>query len=184
MSVQEHTLKIRVFGIGGQGIQFSLKTLGYAATIEGKYASTYSSYGAEVRGGPVLGDIVISEEDIVNPYFKHPNVAYIIHPKSNFSNINLKHVNICIADNTLRQILPATGNRIFLPILENAYDVGGLQYSSIIAISTLCVVGVVSKDSLLSSLKSLGKLDEGNIMAIERGIQMSMEHNIRELWKY
>ena len=45
--------KIRICGLGGQGIILAGEILGLAAIIEGKYATQMRSYGSEARGSTV-----------------------------------------------------------------------------------------------------------------------------------
>jgi len=59
--------EIKLVGVGGQGIRTSGSILGLAATIDGKNATHWQSYGAETRGGPSVSEIVTSDEKIDYP---------------------------------------------------------------------------------------------------------------------
>ncbi|MCS7117011.1 MAG: 2-oxoacid:acceptor oxidoreductase family protein [Nitrososphaerales archaeon] len=65
MHSKEYSIKMA--GVGGQGIRIAGIVLGTAATIEGKYASHWPSYGVETRGGPSISDVIISDNRIVYP---------------------------------------------------------------------------------------------------------------------
>lgn len=55
-------------GFGGQGVLTAGMILINAAAAHGKEVSWTSSYGAEMRGGTASCTVVISDEEIGNPY--------------------------------------------------------------------------------------------------------------------
>ncbi|MFX1511405.1 MAG: 2-oxoacid:acceptor oxidoreductase family protein [Promethearchaeota archaeon] len=71
-------IKIRIAGIGGQGIKFAGEILGEAATLNNYYATQRVSYTAAARGGPVHTDIIISDEPIHNPILETPDILCIM----------------------------------------------------------------------------------------------------------
>lgn len=58
---------IIISGYGGQGIMLSGNILCKAAILEGKFATFFPSYGAEVRGGAAKCQTLISDEYIGSP---------------------------------------------------------------------------------------------------------------------
>ncbi len=75
-------LRLRISGIGGQGIVFAGRLLAQAMAEEGKEVALRYAYGAEVMGTPVHSELVIAEEAILSPYFREAQVAVILHPKA------------------------------------------------------------------------------------------------------
>jgi len=75
-------LRLRLSGIGGQGIVFAGRLLAHALLDTGKHVALRYSYGAEVMGTPVHSEIVISSEPILCPYFRDADVAVVLHPRA------------------------------------------------------------------------------------------------------
>ena len=53
-----------IAGFGGQGILFAGKVLANAFMLAGKNVTWYPCYGAEMRGGTVNCEIVISDNEV------------------------------------------------------------------------------------------------------------------------
>ncbi len=60
-------IEIRLCGSGGQGAILASTILGESAILDGMNAAQTQSYGAEVRGAEVSGDVVISDDEIKYP---------------------------------------------------------------------------------------------------------------------
>jgi 2-oxoacid:acceptor oxidoreductase gamma subunit (pyruvate/2-ketoisovalerate family) len=57
-------IEIRFHGRGGQGAVIASKMLAYASFLDGKYAQSFPTFGAERRGAPVAAFVRISDEYI------------------------------------------------------------------------------------------------------------------------
>lgn len=164
-------LRIRIVGVGGQGVNLALRVLGLAVTSKGGYAAFHASYGAEVRGTPVVGDVVVSSTSVMNPYFKVPDVTLLIHPSA-LRALGEPPRLLLVADEAA-QLQPTPPCRVvWAPMLRTAYELGGLRRSSMIALGVLSGLGVVDVDALLDTLASLGLLDDANAKAVEAGKAM------------
>ncbi|MGB9757109.1 MAG: 2-oxoacid:acceptor oxidoreductase family protein [Candidatus Bipolaricaulaceae bacterium] len=75
-------LRLRLSGIGGQGVVFAGRLLAQALFEEGKEIALRYAYGAEVMGTPVHSELVISDEPIICPYFHKADVAVVLHPRA------------------------------------------------------------------------------------------------------
>lgn len=75
-------LRLRLSGIGGQGIVFAGRLLAQAMLEAGKEVTLRYTYGAEVMGTPVHSELVIADEPILFPYFRKAQVAVILHPRA------------------------------------------------------------------------------------------------------
>lgn len=65
-----------IAGFGGQGVLFAGKVLANAFMFLGKNVTWYPCYGAEMRGGTVNCEIVISDEEVSSVHKE--NADYII----------------------------------------------------------------------------------------------------------
>ncbi|MDR1622684.1 MAG: 2-oxoacid:acceptor oxidoreductase family protein [Synergistaceae bacterium] len=67
--------EIRLTGVGGQGVILAGAVLGRAAVIyDGLNAILNKEYGADIRGGDVSTDLILSGEKIVYPSVLSPDV--------------------------------------------------------------------------------------------------------------
>jgi Pyruvate/2-oxoacid:ferredoxin oxidoreductase gamma subunit len=73
-------LRLRLSGIGGQGIVFAGRLLSQAMAETGRHVALRYAYGAEVMGTPVHSEVVIADEPILCPYFQEAQVGVILHP--------------------------------------------------------------------------------------------------------
>lgn len=56
--------EIRLHGRGGQGVVMGAEMLAYAFVLEGSYASSFPTFGAERRGAPVAAFLRMDEKPI------------------------------------------------------------------------------------------------------------------------
>jgi len=56
--------EIRLHGRGGQGVVMGAEMLAYAFVLEGKFASSFPTFGAERRGAPVAAFLRFDEKPI------------------------------------------------------------------------------------------------------------------------
>ena len=67
--------EIRIAGFGGQGVILAGMILGRAASIiENRHATLIQSFGPEARGGACSAQLVLSEDQVLYPYVKHPDL--------------------------------------------------------------------------------------------------------------
>lgn len=59
--------RIKIAGVGGQGVMVTGKILGYAASDHDKRASFLPQYGTQQRGGTASCTLIISDEQIDSP---------------------------------------------------------------------------------------------------------------------
>ena len=71
MSITE----MRITGFGGQGIILTGLLIGKAAAIyEDKHATLMQSFGPEARGGACQAQVIVSDDPILYPYVKNPDI--------------------------------------------------------------------------------------------------------------
>ena len=76
------TYEVICAGFGGQGVMLMGQLLAYAATMEGKEATWYPSYGPEMRGGTANCQVVISDQPISSPVLSLPQAAIVLNKPS------------------------------------------------------------------------------------------------------
>lgn len=92
--------KIKIYGLGGQGVVTGAKILSHAVSIyEDMYATTIPAYGHERRGAPVYTDIMIDDKPILlNSFVYVPDIVVVM--DSNMINKNVD-VGIGIHSNSI-----------------------------------------------------------------------------------
>jgi len=69
------TTEMKITGFGGQGVILTGMLIGKAASIyEDKNAVLIQSFGPEARGGACAAQVIVSDELIMYPYVKIPNI--------------------------------------------------------------------------------------------------------------
>ncbi len=73
--------EIRFHGRGGQGIVMGAEMLTYAFVLEGKYASSFPTFGVERRGAPVGGFLRFDEKPIRETHqIYEPDCVVVLDP--------------------------------------------------------------------------------------------------------
>ncbi|UCH94307.1 MAG: 2-oxoacid:acceptor oxidoreductase family protein [Candidatus Aminicenantes bacterium] len=71
--------KIKLYGLGGQGVVTAANILSHAVSInENKYAKTVPAYGHERRGAPVFSDVMMDDNPILlNSFVYEPDIVIV-----------------------------------------------------------------------------------------------------------
>jgi len=98
-------IKIKIYGLGGQGVVTMGKVLCIAYSIyENNYAKTMPAYGHERKGGAVLTDVIADNERILtNSFITDPDCIIVLDPNVSAEEIKLdaaKHKNAILILNT------------------------------------------------------------------------------------
>ncbi len=68
-------MEIRITGFGGQGVVLSGHILGRACAVHaGRHATMIQSFGPEARGSACSTTLAISNDEILYPYIKRPDI--------------------------------------------------------------------------------------------------------------
>ena len=145
---------ILVAGFGGQGILLAGEVLANALMMDGKNVTWYPCYGAEMRGGTVNCEIVVSDEEVSSVNKKETDFIIALNQLS-FDKFlpKLKQGGWIIANSSLvKEIRSRIDiNYLFAPITNLANELGELRISNIISL------GLLTKVSKLTSIDSLHK---------------------------
>jgi len=155
--------KIRICGLGGQGIILAGEILGLAAVIEGKYATQMRSYGSEARGSACKSDIIISEKEIKYPVIDECDILIALSQPALKKYVKtLKRGGILIIDEDLIKKLPQEDNYKIYKI--KATRIAEKRFRRIMA--NMIILGYTSKKTGIIKIESLKKAVQ------ERGIRM------------
>jgi len=168
-------------GFGGQGILLAGTVLANAFMYDDKNVTWYPCYGAEMRGGTVNCEVVVSDTEVSSVHKKDCDYALVLNQQSfdRFLN-NVKSGGTIIANSTLvAETKPRTDiHYVFAPMGKLANDIGTSKVTNIISLGVLSsVVDIISKDSLkLAIEKIIGAKKKDliplNMKALEAGTDL------------
>ncbi len=176
---------------GGQGTVIGAEMLAYAIVLEGRYASSFPSFGPERRGAPVAAFLRFDDKPIRETHqIYEPDCIVVLDPfQAKLPNIfnGLKDGGIAIL-NTHRLFLEKYPQNLSLIGLIDATSIALNEIGR--SIVNTCMLGVIAKvtgwvniNSLISSIKSYfeGELLETNIRLAMRGYEEVKIYNIGNL---
>ncbi|MEM3587115.1 MAG: 2-oxoacid:acceptor oxidoreductase family protein [Candidatus Jordarchaeaceae archaeon] len=180
------TLEIQFVGKGGQGIMFLGLILSRAAVIyDEKNATNIQSYESRMRGGTVVSDVIISDEDIICPIVTRPDILVALNDEglNEFTN-NLKKGGLLLIDENARISLKNNFKIFRVPSIRIAEsELNSITTANMIMLGALIgITDIVSEESVLNSLLDVMEqvdVKEGmkkkNIQALIRGIKLGRE---------
>ena len=143
-----------IAGFGGQGVLLAGEVLANAFMFQGKQVTWYPCYGAEMRGGTVNCEIVMSDDEVscVN---KNEADYIIVMNQASFDKFESKVrkggtliVNTSLAEEKRNR---ADITYVFAPISKMAEDLGNVKMANMLAL------GLLSKSSNLMTVDVLEK---------------------------
>lgn len=162
---------IAITGVGGQGIVFAVTVLADALFREGYNVVQMQSYGAEVRGTPVIAYLIYSDKPIESPFIEKFDIMIVLHPKSiNYIN-NLAENGTLIVNSDLVDVK----NALRVPLQRKAEEVRLRELVNMVALGYLAKIGVVNLKSLIKAVKDIGKGAEANEKAIISGYNITTQ---------
>lgn len=165
-------------GFGGQGILLAGTVLANAFMLDNKNVTWYPCYGAEMRGGTVNCEVVVSDTEVSSVHKKDCDYALVLNQQS-FDRFvkNVKSGGTIIANSTLvAESKPRNDiHYIFAPMGRLANDLGTNKVTNIVALGVLSsVIDFVTKEALMLAIeKVLGTKKKDflplNMKALESG---------------
>jgi 2-oxoglutarate ferredoxin oxidoreductase subunit gamma len=174
--------KIVIAGFGGQGVVLTGNILARAAVIEEKNVVGMVSYGAEMRGGTANAAVVISDDEIFNPFVTSPNVAIILNRPSldRFEPMLEKGGLLLINKSLIKRSPKRTDlNIIEVEATQIAREIGNLRVANIVATGAFIRhTNLLEMSSIEQAIKDLfsnknPKLVEINLKALHTGAEHS-----------
>ena len=167
-----------IAGFGGQGVLLAGTVLANSFMLAGKNVTWYPCYGAEMRGGTVNCEIVVSDTEVSSVHKQDTDYALVLNQQS-FDRFvqRVKSGGTIVANSTLvSEAKPRTDIKyVFAPMTKLANDLGTSKITNILSLGVLSsVCDIISKDALkLGVEKVLGQKKKDllplNIKALEVG---------------
>jgi len=135
-------IKIKIIGVGGQGIQFIGKLLGEAAFKQGLNVSMGVLYEPSTSGGLTLADVIIAHKDdeILYPFIEDPTILVLFSQRSWDENKHLVNEDtIIMADKSnIQDFSGAERDKarlaFHLPFAEKAEELGSGKSMNVVAL--------------------------------------------------
>ncbi len=158
---------ILIGGIGGQGIVYATTLLAKALFLQGHYVAQLQSYGAEVRGGAVIGWVVYSKHPIIAPFTDTFDLVLVLHQKAleEIKKRGYTYTKLVAESDLVSSTVEA---HYRYPIYRVARETGLEGSENIIALGVLAGHGIVSREVLRNLVGS----DEKNTRALEEGVRL------------
>jgi 2-oxoglutarate ferredoxin oxidoreductase subunit gamma len=173
--------EVRIGGFGGQGVILTGYVIGKAASLyDSKNATMTQSFGPEARGSACSSQIVISEDTILNPYIKKPQVMVIMSQEAftKFSPGLDANGTILVEEELVDpKGLPPTVQLFSIPATRIAEELGRKVVLNMVMTGFFtAVTKLVSKDAMRKAIEtSVPKGTEGlNLLAFEKGFEYGL----------
>ncbi len=127
-------------GFGGQGVLLAGKILATAFMLENKNVTWYPCYGAEMRGGTVNCEIVVSNDEVSSVHKANTDFAIVLNQLSFDKFVSrVKSGGTIIANSSLVKAEKPRNdiNYIFVPVSEMAQKLGETKTANIISLGVL-----------------------------------------------
>lgn len=146
-------------GFGGQGILLAGTVLANAFMLEGKNVTWYPCYGAEMRGGTVNCEIVVSDTEVSSVHKQDTDYALVLNQQSFDKFVKrVKKGGMIIANSTLvAESRPRDDIKyVFAPMGEIANKLGTNKVTNVVSLGVLSsVCEIVSKDYLAKGVEKV-----------------------------
>ena len=167
-------------GFGGQGVLLAGTILANAFMLEDKNVTWYPCYGAEMRGGTVNCEIVVSDTEVSSVHKQDTDYALVLNQQSFDKFIKrVKAGGTIVANSTLvAESKPRNDVKyVFAPMGDIANRLGSVKVTNTVSLGVLANVceGLISKEYLIKAIeKVLGEKKKNflpmNIEALEAGL--------------
>ena len=166
-------------GFGGQGVLLAGTILANAFMLEGKNVTWYPCYGAEMRGGTVNCEIVVSDTEVSSVHKQDTDFALVLNQQSFDKFVQrVKAGGTIVANSTLvAESRPRADIKyVFAPMTQPANELGNGKVTNMVALGVLSsACDFVSKEFLAKGLeKVLGEKKKAllplNLKALEIGV--------------
>ena len=146
-------------GFGGQGILLAGTILANAFMIESKNVTWYPCYGAEMRGGTVNCEIVVSDSEVSSVHKQDTDYAIVLNQQSFDRFITrVKAGGTIIANSTLvAEARPRNDIKyVFAPMTKLANDLGTSKVTNVVSLGVLAsACSIVSKEFLAKGIEKV-----------------------------
>jgi len=173
--------EVKIGGFGGQGIIMTGYIIGKAASIfDNKNATMTQAFGPEARGSACSAQVILSEQPILFPYVKRPQVMVIMSQEAftKFSPELDPNGKLLIEEELVdSKGLPPTVQIFGIPATRIAEELGRkVVLNMIMAGFFTAVTGLVTKNAMRKAIEtSVPKGTEPlNLKAFEKGFEWGL----------
>lgn len=168
-----------IAGFGGQGVLFAGKIIANAFMLAGKNVTWYPCYGAEMRGGTVNCEIVVSDDEVSSVHKQDVDCVIALNQLSFDRFISkIKKGGIIICNSSLiNETRPRTDiDYIFTPMTDKAIEFGNHKLANMVSLGVLSDIETELNIAILEKAidmvlpESRKKLLQTNIDAVKLGI--------------
>ena len=146
-------------GFGGQGILLAGTVLANAFMLEGKNVTWYPCYGAEMRGGTVNCEIVVSDTEVSSVHKQDTDYALVLNQQSFDKFVKrVKEGGMIVANSTLvAESRPRDDIKyVFAPMGDIANKLGTNKVTNVVSLGVLSsVCEIVSKNYLAKGVEKV-----------------------------
>lgn len=146
-------------GFGGQGVLLAGTVLANAFMLEGKNVTWYPCYGAEMRGGTVNCEIVVSDSEVSSVHKQDTDYAIVLNQQSFDKFVKrVKAGGMIVANSTLvTESRPRNDIKyVFAPMTKLANDLGTSKVTNIVSLGVLAsICNIVSKEYLAKGVEKV-----------------------------
>ncbi|CDE61029.1 2-oxoacid:ferredoxin oxidoreductase gamma subunit [Fusobacterium sp. CAG:439] len=172
-----------IAGFGGQGVLLAGEVLANAFMLAGKNVTWYPSYGAEMRGGTVNCEIVMSDDEVSEVNKSDADFIVALNQAS-FDRFlsKIKKGGWMIANSTLvKEIKTRTDiNYLFAPITKLAEDLGNVKMANILSLGILAKAdNAVSIETLNHALDAVIPPHRKNLLPLNiKALKIGYEYDL------
>jgi len=173
-----------IAGFGGQGVLFAGKVLANAFMITGKNVTWYPCYGAEMRGGTVNCEIVVSDDEVSSVHKQDVDCVIALNQLS-FDKFlpKIKSDGVIICNSSLiEKVRPRDDIKyIFIPMTNIASETGNNKLSNMVSLGVLSSSETILNNKVFEKALDLVLPDNrkkflpSNISAIQKGIEAVLQ---------
>ena len=174
-------IEVKIGGFGGQGVILTGYVIGKAAAIfDKKNSAMTQAFGPEARGSACSSQVIVSDQDILYPYVKQPQIMVMISQEAfvKFSpEIDPQGTMIFEEELVDPQGLPPSVKLFGIPATRLAEELGKkVVLNMVVAGFFTAVTNLVTKAAMRQAIESsVPKGTEGlNLMAFEKGYEYGL----------
>ena len=148
-----------IAGFGGQGVLFAGKVLANAFMLLGKNVTWFPCYGAEMRGGTVNCEIVISDEEVSAVHKQNTDFVIALNQLSYDRFITrIKSGGLMFSNSTLVEENKTRDDIQYIntPMTKIANDSGNNKLANMVALGALSnIIKELNEQTLIEALKKV-----------------------------
>lgn len=172
-----------IAGFGGQGVLLAGEVLANAFMLEDKKVTWYPCYGAEMRGGTVNCEIVMSDEEVSSVNKKEADFIIVLNQAS-FDKFEpkVKKGGYLIVNTSLAEKVENRSDihYVFAPISEMAEKLGNVKMANMLSLGLLMrASGLLSVDILEKALDTVLPVHRKNLLPLNKNaMEMGYKYDL------